>query len=712
MFQPALPTSQERCWRQKIHLPRLLFFCLVFLAVPARARALPFPQMIFGFFELSPFVVAALTSLAVTAGIWFWRLTLKRKDPRRFLGAACLALGLLWLLTASLLSVVWLQKGKEDRLKNLESYLRADLSIHESRVWYYRYLREFPATTLQALHEKILAAPGYKPLLIMSSTKPRYDAGIPLVGPSSAPQVFQHVDWTQLESFLESIPPALRARQDVYWIPSQFLYRAKSPEHHQKLFSLFRSFRSVTFIRYRIGLKALLYIRLPDHTYAKPRFIGLNRRQDWPVRPEPYFQHEQHIVFPNMKKLLSSGAVDKYIRDPSVAILAPYNSAHRSEMIQYEYLAAYLRPRLGYMNWTLFFSDSNFCRQQIRKMQAQKVYAVDYNAPDYLVQVPEISRLLQQQPFVLVALTKHDWIIGGMDILYRTYLDAKARKHSFPYLGASLQMAEYITAWTLAERNRLMHQQLWANTSAAARRLLVQLHRLARFSDLALMLAAAITFFLLSPLLLLGIWCATLRRELEKTITRQMPRKPHLRGLKFFLLKKYQWLPVFEMAEKSATVGVLLAASLLLAPYDSVLPARGFFIADVGQSSMFLNVVFSLLFFMFLRPWILRSSGNTQKNLWLRLSGALLLCLLSFLFLNRWVSFSLGVFTLTFFALRQGCWWLLTPQVRALWQYVFATAALPPRTAVPGFLPDWAKPLAALGGTQTGGKAQVLGWLL
>jgi phosphohistidine swiveling domain-containing protein len=641
--------SKAACLKKRVW-EILLAGVLVFY--PLSAHALPAPFMLFGFFEISLLVVGLLSGGVAVVGLVLLRLVYKRKNPVRFLLIISSLFALLWLITLTLLMVNWSGKSKVNYLNNLEAYMRSDIGIHESRVWFCKFIERYPEASLDALDAKMSADPEYRPLMIVSCSKVCYDSGIPGVGSVQKRHLFERVDLANLETYLTNIPLKKREQLDLYWLPLQLFYRAQPPEKHKTLHELLSTFRQVFYVKPQSGISHYKFKRMPNDTLVPALYTSPRKRTYWPVRPDTYFHDESHILFPNMTKVFSARDLKKHLANPTIPIVAPYNGIHRNRTIHHEYLSVYFLPRLGPINLRQYFENPEHQKQVLLRMQRKNIYTFDYTASDYEEQAKRLSAELSNKPFLVVALSKHDWLMGGMDFCYRMYHDSLSQQKSFHYLGATLQVAEYVTDRIWKETLVLRIKQ---PLKLIQKKIVPMVNRLTKtitpFADLILMLLALLLFIMLSPAIAPGLWAQRVRQQLTHSLQASQAEHPYRINLKPLFLNNLGYHPLLEIVEKSTSLILLLVCfELLIFPDNPLLKNQGFFIAALDKPHPWLNLFLVLIALIPLLPKplsTLKQPGPGGKFL-----AATVLSVGFFLLLNLLVPAAYVFFILSFFLLR------------------------------------------------------------
>lgn len=434
--------------------------------------ALPTPDLLVGSISLLPVLFTAVAGALGTLALRVRRRVAQSRDPQRFLARVAVGLAVAWAATAVGFFVYYMASRADPLVDEMTVYYRCDLAVHELR-------NETPArrALLQAPDRNVAASflrsrfqPGYQPVLLQIGSLIQYDAGMAGVEVRGKPQLFQLVYPSDLKAVLRAIPATSRAERDLYLTGRYVLQLLPVPEDAE-LLALLGSFRSWHIIR--SGLT--YWVTGEDGRTVRARATLVGQR-GWNVRPFYELLEEEVVSFENLATLLDTRATDKALDDRAVAVVAPYNSALRSETVEREFLTRQLFTRLrpppgaDPLYWEKMSGEDAAAR-----MAEANVFTVDFASPTYAEDTARLGALLVGREVVLYGFTKWDWQHWGLDVIYRARLAAAPRP--FHYRGAVLNGAEYAARKAVQEASWRAPRRMLTATQAATDRVVAALGR-------------------------------------------------------------------------------------------------------------------------------------------------------------------------------------------------------------------------------------------
>lgn len=552
-------------------LTPLIPSAVLLLGIPASAWALPTPESLVVSFQLIPTLIAVVGGMLLAASAKYRSWINRSRDPIMLLSVTAAALFLLLLLTALMLLKTSQDLAETERVGNIAMYFRSDASLDarelqgrdEERRWFEEgIIKVLPYEDLGLITDG-----AEKPILInFPRLKLSHDSGFPALLYHGSPLEPRFLYPAELETFLRALladDPENAARPIVFFDWYEYaLWRPYSQS--ESVIELLQRFNQVYALPW-LSLQGLDY-----HAQRSPHFfVGvrdpvtgairearfLTDRLDYPVRKEDLAYEEPRVIFPNAMSLLPTERVVELIDDDQVQIVAPFSSLYRPLEVQQYYFSHFLKD-----------------------IDQDRIHYLDFNAPDISAQKVALAKQLRGQPFIVLGLTKQDWIYMGVDLAYELW-DQYGREHpeTFQYLGGSMRAP--LVAAHLINRGYFMNKvgRKLAQVYLAA---IDSSPLLASIPFAILILLAGIGVRLLFlPLGYLEARSRTLHTDLKGWIQRQVDADPS-----FFFLHRYEDGLARDLGRRKRyeVLGALLSLVLILPAY-SVLTAMQPYLGEVDR---------------------------------------------------------------------------------------------------------------------------------
>jgi len=378
------------------------------LLTASPALALPTPDVLVGVVNLVPVLIGAAVS--AFGGAW---LLFRRSGRFR----AMVVLSAVVLIGASFGAYTWHKARTDERIRNTALYLRCDVGHHNNRAlrrlaghednWRkYGNFREFKWTALPEMLER-------QPSAALIATYHRsvdYYSGIPAVHVDGVLRPFEFVFRNEVHTVLRGLDV-----EDLYLLdfsplifqPGRFsLEMRKSFKKFRNVYTIRRAPRSGRYVYDDEG-----NLQQPDR---------LARVIDWPVFDERRIIDERAVWFPKMTKQLGDRKVEKYLTDDKTYVVAVFDSYDRSAE---HYEKDYLEPLLQGKDRSL-------------------IIVIDMFSPRISEDLAEAALRVDGRPFVVVGLTKHDFLYSGMDFAFQMWRRLDKDTDRFKLLGFSARLPE------------------------------------------------------------------------------------------------------------------------------------------------------------------------------------------------------------------------------------------------------------------------------
>src|SRR5262249_27784298 len=151
------------------------------------------------------------------------------------------------------------------------------------------------------------------------------------------------------------------------------------------------------------------------------------------------------VRFPNWMQLLSAAEVGPYINqyeNPDTILVVP-TVGQMTQVKTVAYLLCHILP--GRFKPGTFDPDHPETAGKITSaymkdksvFNSKGIYIVDYSAEDLEHEIKSVVDVVRGKPFVVVALSRTEWLTPGLDFAYHVYLDSKKTGAPFHYVGGT-----------------------------------------------------------------------------------------------------------------------------------------------------------------------------------------------------------------------------------------------------------------------------------
>lgn len=593
-------------------------FIATFL-VASPAWALPTPDALLGAAQLLPVLVGAIAGVLGTVSVAVWRMIKRRKDPLRFLMRIVIGLTIALLVTGGYAAYLVAGSANEKLRANTAAYLRGDSTINQfAQIEHPKIVAKISAfgseISFEELDRRIREDPAFHPLMLTGTrfrSRMLYDAGNLAFGPPGQEVPFQFT--YNVKADILKIPAEERAQRDLILEGSSIRFILWPPD--EELPGLLGSFKSVRYTKLLGGTQRdpveHMYSRGPDGRLKRVDRAA-SSKLDFPVMDESrVFLDALAVRFPNWMELLSAAEVAPYINqdeNPDTIIVVP-TVGQMTQVKTVAYLLCHQLP--GRFKPGTFDPDHPETAGKITSAYMKDksvfsrmgVYIIDYSSEDLEREIHSLVDVVRGKQFMVVALSRTEWLTPGLDFAYHVYLDSKTTGAPFRYVGGTLVAAEAGADYII--RQAAENQSLIARGRRATARLLEWLKpQLGSIGAGIIALAFAI-WLLTLPVALFGGGASIWRRVRD----RRARTNGFLSGINslasrpFFRISR-RW----EVAETVVAIALLFPGFLFLAAKGS--PAHGAALAwipDLGKPDLVMSLVITAL--IWARVAMLRAIG-------------------------------------------------------------------------------------------------------
>lgn len=140
---------------------------------------------------------------------------------------------------------------------------------------------------------------------------------------------------------------------------------------------------------------------------------------EYQVRRDSMAFDESQVAFPEMMTLLAPLEMVEVLDTSDVEVILPFNSLYRSRRLQEYYFFHYFEH-----------------------ISSERLHLIDFNSTNLSHHIEQLAEDLRGKPFVVIGLSKHDWLYMGLDVAYAAWKQyGKEHRREFHYLGGSMQAA-------------------------------------------------------------------------------------------------------------------------------------------------------------------------------------------------------------------------------------------------------------------------------
>ncbi len=416
---------------------------VVLICMPVVAHALPTPDALISVANVLPIIAGAV--LTALGGVYY---TIKRLlGPQAsgliiggVFGGFIVLTGLVVLAAYS-----WNDSLRQERLDNLAMYLRCDIPAHEAFLEWntnnedaegkWRRYGNFKQVRMAALPAQLQQQPDAA-LISTYRRSIQYHSGFPAVSIDGQLRPFEYVRPKELTRILRGVEA-----KDLY-LDDFLMHFERSPDKFQPdaaMLEVFRKFENVYVV---VDVP-------PESRYVRERDGSLRIADaqraliDWPVRDEEWIIDDARAQFPNMLNLLPDDEVAELLDDNEVMLVAPYNSFHRT---QYTH-------DVEYMNVLLAGVDKS------------RLINIDMGGEWTSVIVEQLAPRLDGKPFMVIGLTKYDWVYDGLDVAFEMWERLGHDPERFKLLGFTARLPEASAIRWEAQQSKgitdLLHYPFW-----------------------------------------------------------------------------------------------------------------------------------------------------------------------------------------------------------------------------------------------------------
>ena len=383
--------------------------------LPSTALALPTPDAIVGLVNVMPVLFAGVASAAT--GLYLLLRRLLGGKAGDFLAGLSLGGFVLVVTLAGLAIHSWGEARAARRIRDIGVYLRCDPAVHAQRRSRDRGVHRSWQRLRNAREVRwdeflALASTNHGPGTAFLSTHKvslRYHTGIPAFERNGELQRFEYVR-----------EPELPARLDELDIDVLYL-NGFDPRHYPLAMA------PPEIVRRLRTIPRVMFVKDPP---GRSRFVDLDGRLqpvdlatelvDWPVRREHWIRDDRPVAFANAFHHLDDEVVARSLGDEETYLVVPFNSRWRHpDMYQVSYLAKLITAK-----------------------RPELVIKIDFNSSQISRHLEQAARTLDGRPFVVVGISKYDWVYQGLDFAYNVREALDRDPERFRLLGYSARLPE------------------------------------------------------------------------------------------------------------------------------------------------------------------------------------------------------------------------------------------------------------------------------
>lgn len=392
-----------------------LTIILIFLVLPIEAYAIPTPDMLISLVNIIPLLTG--TVVAVVGGAYYWvNKRLGHHASKFFIGGM---LGFFILLIS--VSYIWNHDKRANRISEIAMYLRCDPSAHEASIkrhstkdlnskTMWREYGNFKKIKMEELPEILRQQPDAT-LISTNNRTIQYHSGMPAANIDGRLYPFSYSRALELSTALQS-----NASKDLYL--AGFSYMSRPPSYYKADKSFFKKYKNVYIVqeiyesdRYVVDKHGSLKMADANNKIIK-----------WPVEKEKWILDEKRIYFPGIATLLTNKKVADLLGQEDVYLLAPY--------------ANYRRSRKNH--------EGMYTGKLLRWVDRNRIINIDMNLSSTSQQLAEIAKRLDGKRFVVIGLSKYDWLYEGLDATFEIWEHLDHDTERFKLIGFNTRLPEVV----------------------------------------------------------------------------------------------------------------------------------------------------------------------------------------------------------------------------------------------------------------------------
>lgn len=556
-----------------------MIFCLTLIfaiLLPIEAKALPTPDVLVSLVNIVPLLTATIVTGAGGLYLGVNRLF----GPR----GSKLFLASLLVFVVLLLSVgfVWNQNKRAERTSQIAMYLRCDIASHNFTI------KKYKATSKRAMEKwlvygnfqkinmnQVSAILSQQPDALLVATDDReirHFSGIPTVQIDNKLYPFTHIRPADL-------PVALANTKNKDLYITDFSYIKKIPSFFKADKSIFKKFDNIYIVRNVENSDKFVY----DRSELRKADIN-NKVIDWPVEKEKWILDEKAIYFPEIAHLLTDSETSDLLDDEDVYLLAPYGKYRRNPMVQ----------------------NGVYLRRLLRGVDKKRILSIDMTHWSASSKLPRIAKILDGSRFVVIGLTKNDWVYEGLDVSYHLWRQLGSDPNRFRLIGFNTRLPEVVAKrWEVNTRKSAID-----SLKAPFWKLITWMNqRLHLSTGISIFLFAVTLRLLLLPVGILEAFSRMKRAKIEHAL--KQAEKPLWAPSSKTLLKHLKVSSFWELLGAFIMLLLVFPAYRILSNIPAGLQSSGFlWVENLTQPDYLLGILVGGLILLKLRL------GNSSSKLW------------------------------------------------------------------------------------------------
>ncbi|MCK5517469.1 MAG: hypothetical protein KAI39_11385, partial [Desulfobulbaceae bacterium] len=390
-----------------------LTIILLFFVLPSEAHAIPTPDVLVSLVNIVPLLTG--TVVAVTGGVYYWiSQRIGSRGSTLFFGGIFI---LILLVTA--MGFIWNSNRKANRIAEIAMYLRCDPAAHDAgiqrnrnkdrnAITMWREYGNFKKIRMSQVAELLRQQPDAA-LISANRRTIQYYSGMPAAKVDGQLYPFSYSRALELSIDLQKT-----GSKDLYL--AGFWYMSMPPSFYKADKSFFSKFDNVYIVK-RIR-KSDRYVA--DRDGSLKQMDIENKVINWPVEKEKWIFDEKQIYFPGIANLLTDTEALDLIFQNDVYLLAPYGNYRRSRKNQ----------------------ESLYMGKLLRSINQNRVINIDMHLSTTGQQLKAIAKRLDGKRFMVIGLSKYDWIYEGLDATFEIWEHLDHDTDRFRLIGFNTRLPE------------------------------------------------------------------------------------------------------------------------------------------------------------------------------------------------------------------------------------------------------------------------------
>lgn len=588
------------------------------LWLPSEVHALPTPDVLVSVANIIPLLAGAVVTALGSAYFWIRKVLGSNVSDLMIGGIFGLLIVLITLLIFSVHS--WNEDRRTKRIADIAMYLRCDISGHEAyhrrnqaktsrsyRMW--QQYGHFTKIPIKDVSRKLSLQP-HAALIATYRHSIEYASGIPAVEVDGQLRIFDYVRPYELSAAVRHLDIKLK---DLYLVDFRPFSRPPSLYKHDKNF--FKRFDNVYIITDLSRTKPAMhyYVKGEDGAYRAADMQ--NKMIDWPVRPEKWILDEKRIDFPGIADLLPDEEVAELLEQEDVYLVAPYDSWRRSRTVH----------------------EKNYIDPLLQGINPQRIINIDMNTRHTTRNLAKIAKTLDGARFVVVGMTKYDWVYQGLDFAFEMWERLNHNTERFKLTGFSTRLPEVVAIRWDAKRTESLIDKLYTPFWQAVNWLTTHASISTGAAIIVIALLLRLAFL---PISFFEARSRIIRAKIKQSLTAN--KRPLWSGSSPVLLHHLKVRGGWELLGTLVLLMLILPAYQILSkPPEAFLHASFLWIDNLNQPDLSMSIIIGALIYFKMRL------TNTTKKWALTLLICLTFVVLLFYLPSSLLLYVVGVMIVT-----------------------------------------------------------------